>query len=101
MRESNNYTVACKLNIVKVYKKPKQFSKKVSTLSKNYCKTKLRHFLNLTIIPGQNEVPLKSIHDVYKQKNNILIFLIRPSAVKSQKKHPYIFLNLEMKHQYW
>ena len=71
--------------MLQVYKKLKQFSKKISTLRRNPCKSKLRRFSNLTSNTGRNEVPPKSIHDPYKQIKQILIFLIRPFAVSNAR----------------
>ena len=51
----------------KIYTQLKQISKKTLTLSKNLCKTELRRFSDLASTPDRNQVPPKSIHDMYKQ----------------------------------
>ena len=57
----------------KIYKNQKRISKEILTLSENPCKTELRCFSDLNGYPGRNEVLLKRIHDVHKQKNNLSI----------------------------
>lgn len=59
----------------------KQVSKKILILSKNNCKAELSRFPDLISNPGSNGIPPKGIYDVHKQKTNIFIFLVHPSAV--------------------
>ena len=70
--------------MLKIYISLKQISKKISALSTNICKKEVRCFLDLTSDPGWNEVPPKSIPNMNKQKNNILIPLIHPSVVDNE-----------------